>query len=84
MATALQLIAYDKWANDKVLTAISEINDDKLSHACLKLMSHILQAQLVWAHRVFKMPTVTDVWPSYSYQDCRTYLVANTKTINTN
>ena len=25
------------------------------------------------------MPPITDVWPSYSYQDCRTCLVANTK-----
>src|SRR5690554_81127 len=79
MSSLMQLIAYDKWANDKVLTAISEITDDKLKGDCLKLMSHILQAQQVWAHRVLKMSPITDVWPSYSYQDCRTYLVANTK-----
>tara|TARA_R110002096_G_scaffold172757_3_gene346677 strand:+ start:6846 stop:7289 length:444 start_codon:yes stop_codon:yes gene_type:complete len=69
-----QLIAYDRWANKKVLDVLAVTYENS---ECLKLMSHILQTQCVWAHRVLAKEPIIEIWPNYSLEECNTLFENN-------
>ena len=51
----LDLLEYNLWANQRLLSVISrnEVNDEVI----LKLLSHLVSAQMIWLHRVEGLPT---------------------------
>src|SRR5690348_15852123 len=50
----LKLYEYNAWANRRVIECLSRqsVNDEKI----LRLMGHVLVAELVWLHRVKNLP----------------------------
>ncbi len=74
MVSAAQLLSYDSWANKRILNTIATTAQNS---ECLKLMSHVLQAQQVWAHRVLDKEPILEIWPTYTLKECYNLLVEN-------
>jgi uncharacterized damage-inducible protein DinB len=51
----LDLLRYNLWANQRILGVVSQnnIEDDDV----MRLMSHLVSAEIIWLHRVEGLPT---------------------------
>ena len=74
MVNPAQLISYDGWANKRILDTIAATTPNS---ECLKLMSHVLQAQRVWAHRVLDKEPIFEIWPNYTLEECQSFCESN-------
>lgn len=60
-----KLFAYDEWANGQALeTALGNAK-------AIRLMSHIVAAQVLWLERMERRPQSTPVWPEWDADECR-------------
>jgi uncharacterized damage-inducible protein DinB len=59
----LHLFAYDKYANETILSAILEAGAPE---SAVQVMAHLLRAQQVWFNRCNGLPATTDpLWPDW-------------------
>lgn len=71
MSSAIhQMWAYNDWANRRVLDSLSEIGPD-LPYACLHLMSHIVNAEVIWSSRMKGIPAPFGTWDDHSLEECK-------------
>lgn len=64
------LFDYDRWANDKVIGALSPDLDESL-----KLMSHIFGAQVLWYKRIAgDEVSGIEVWPEYILEEFQEHI----------
>ncbi|MBA3914383.1 MAG: DinB family protein [Acidobacteriales bacterium] len=63
-----RLFAYDAWANDEVLNALSTAS---VPDAALRLLNHLFSAQKLWLERLQQLPPSLAVWPDLSVSQCQ-------------
>jgi uncharacterized damage-inducible protein DinB len=63
------LFAYERWANERILTALEQPRypDER----CLDLFSHILAAQQTWLNRVRREHGYVPLWERRDIGECR-------------
>jgi uncharacterized damage-inducible protein DinB len=61
--------AYNEWANHEVLSSISRHGPDERS---LKLLGHIISAEILWLERLKQQPQSMRVWPAIDLGECET------------
>jgi len=62
-----RLFAYDEWANREV---VAQMKAAAPSARTLRLMNHIVAAELVWLSRLEHQPPPFPVWPDFSLETC--------------
>lgn len=71
MSTAIhQMWVYNDWANRRVLGVLEAIGQN-LPYACLHLMSHIVNAQVIWASRMQGLPAEVGIWDDHAIHECK-------------
>jgi uncharacterized damage-inducible protein DinB len=65
-----QQIAYNFWANKRILEAIGASKETVKDEELLKHFGHILHAQIIWYNRVLKINEKVDVWPNLTFEEC--------------
>lgn len=63
----LNLISYESWANKEVINFILKI--PQLPEKALSIMSHIINAQILWLSRLQGIPEEVKVWQSYDINE---------------
>jgi uncharacterized damage-inducible protein DinB len=61
---------YDAWANAAVLAAITAGETGSSVSQPLKLLGHILSAELLWLQRLRRQPQSLPVWPEFGIDQC--------------
>jgi uncharacterized damage-inducible protein DinB len=61
---------YDGWANAAVLAAITAGETGSSVSQPLKLLAHILSAELLWLQRLTREQQSLPVWPEFSIDQC--------------
>lgn len=56
----IQLLNYERWANQRVIEALSTVNNPPAR--AIAVMGHILSAQQVWYGRITREPTFVAIW----------------------
>ncbi len=70
--TFTQLWLYNNWANTVVLEKLKK-EGEKTPHSCLRLFSHIVNAQAIWLSRLIGEKIPVGVWDEHSISDCQRY-----------
>lgn len=65
-----QLWLYNRWANGMVLSALEKMGS-QLPASSLRLMSHILNAQLVWVSRIKGHIPPVGIWDEHDLDTCK-------------
>jgi len=65
-----QLWRYNDWANGKVLATLADTGEG-VPHRCIQLISHIINAQLIWIDRIVGNRLDVGVWEEHSLEDCQ-------------
>jgi uncharacterized damage-inducible protein DinB len=68
-----RLFAADDWANREVLVQMKG-SAVPPSPRALKLLNHVIGAELLWLARLDKEPSPCAVWPDFSLHDCEEQL----------
>lgn len=63
-----RLFAYDAWANREVIQSLRKTPD--FPPKALKLLSHILSAEMLWHERIEGQAQGLAVWPDLSLTEC--------------
>src|SRR6185437_2292917 len=64
----IKMLAYDQWANERVLTQIHSNEPDEES---IKLYSHILNAKLTWVSRLEKAASNVTLWQLHNLESLK-------------
>ncbi|MFZ1322280.1 MAG: DinB family protein [Ignavibacteria bacterium] len=59
-----EIFQYEKWANNEIIKAVVKSNSP--SEKVLSLMSHIINAQIIWLSRIKNTVPHADVWQLYN------------------
>ncbi len=62
------LFSYDRWANERLLVTMRKhhIQDENI----IKIMSHLVSAQLIWLHRIQNLPVSPfPLWETYKLSE---------------
>lgn len=71
-ASIHQLWLYNDWANKLLLSTI-KLQAEAVPRSCLRLFSHIVNAQLIWLSRINgELPPVS-VWQEHPLAECERY-----------
>lgn len=62
-----QLWQYNNWANTTVIDLLKQ-NPDTVPASCLRLLSHITNAQIVWLSRINGVSSPVGVWDEHSLE----------------
>jgi uncharacterized damage-inducible protein DinB len=62
-----RLFAYDEWANREVVT---QMKGGAPSPRTLRLMNHVVAAELVWLARLERQSPQLPVWPDLTLAEC--------------
>lgn len=62
---------YDAWANREVL-GLTVCLDPQARP--LRLLAHILSAELLWLQRIRRQPQSLPVWPDFSFDQCQSQI----------
>lgn len=65
-----QLWLYNNWANDILFKAF-EAYGDRTPASCLRLLSHIVNAQSTWLSRINGEKQVVGLWDVHDLEECR-------------
>ncbi len=65
----LQLWAYNNWANNSLIDKMKQ-EAEKTPAICLRLLSHIMNAQLIWLYRLNETEPPVGVWDEHSLSEC--------------
>lgn len=63
---------YNKWAN-KLIIQDMMVNLEEVPASCLRLLSHIINTQLIWSSRINGDESAVDVWDLHTLIDCLKY-----------
>ncbi|MEO8663864.1 MAG: DinB family protein [Ignavibacteria bacterium] len=63
----LNLFGYEHWANNAITYALVKI--EELPPKALSIMSHIVDAQIVWLSRIKSIDTHVRVWEDYTIEE---------------
>jgi uncharacterized damage-inducible protein DinB len=63
-----RLFSYDAWANREIIRSLRETPD--FPPKALKLLSHILSAEMLWHERIAGQKQSLAVWPDLSLPEC--------------
>jgi len=74
-----QLLAYEKWANKKILDALKTLPEQ--DERCLELMAHILLVQMVWHNRIVNQPQ-PPIWDKKNLDELYKMHEINNKTLD--
>jgi len=66
-----RLFAYDEWANREV---VEQMKRAAPSARTLRLMNHVVAAELVWLARLEREPQPCPVWPDFPLEECEAQL----------
>ena len=72
-----KLIAFDRWANERVFKAFQKLEDSELRNEIEKLFSHILAAQIIWKSRIDEEKIQIDIWPNLSLEEMKSFITSN-------
>ncbi|MCY7352097.1 MAG: DinB family protein [Cytophagaceae bacterium] len=64
----LNLFAYERWANGRILAALEEPR--YADERCLDLFSHIIAAQQTWLSRVLRQSRYVPLWERHDLMEC--------------
>jgi uncharacterized damage-inducible protein DinB len=62
-----KLFSYDRWANSQYLEAMNGVAADARQ---LRLLTHIVAAQMLWMDRIRMRDARAPVWPEWSLGEC--------------
>jgi uncharacterized damage-inducible protein DinB len=65
-----QLSLYNHWAND-ILIKTFEAYGDQMPAACLRLLSHIFNAQSTWLNRINGEKQAVGIWDLHDLEGCK-------------
>jgi uncharacterized damage-inducible protein DinB len=65
-----QLSLYNNWAND-ILLKTFEAHGDQMPASCLRLLSHIFNAQSTWLNRINGEKQVVGIWDLQDLEACK-------------
>lgn len=65
-----QLWLYNDWANKLVIDKLL-LCDKEIPESCIRLLSHIVNAQLIWQNRIDRIPPTVGVWDMHSLSECK-------------
>lgn len=60
---------YNNWANSLLLTALKE-NESLVPGSCIRLFSHIVNAQTIWVARINGFVPAVTVWQVHDLETC--------------
>jgi len=63
-----RLFEYDAWANREVLAQMKSAAPP--SARTLRLMNHVVAAELLWLARLERQPPPCPVWPDFTHAEC--------------
>lgn len=63
---------YNDWANKSVISTIKS-QGSIIPPSCLRLMSHIVNAQIIWLSRLNGEKPYLGVWDEHSIMECEQY-----------
>lgn len=58
-----KIFEYENWANNEIVQCLTGVED--VPHKAVSLMSHIINAQIVWVSRINNEITDVKVWQEY-------------------
>ncbi|TAE09175.1 MAG: hypothetical protein EAZ95_16330 [Bacteroidetes bacterium] len=70
-----KLYAYNHWANEEVLKSLQTQN--VTDEYCLKMFSHVINAQFIWHRRVSEQPNDYKIWDVWSFEQMQNALIDN-------
>ncbi|WP_303309691.1 DinB family protein [Hymenobacter sp. BT730] len=72
ISTIEKLAAYNVWANDTLLRRLDEIeaSGQEIPAVCLRLFSHVLNAQAIWIGRLTATKSPVTVWQEHTLAQC--------------
>lgn len=71
MSTAIhQMWVHNDWANRRLLDVLVTTGPN-LPHTCLHLMSHIVNAQVIWVNRMQGLPAEVGIWDDHTVLECK-------------
>ncbi len=65
-----QFRLYDNWANDILFKAF-EVYGDRMPPSCLRLLSHLINAQSTWLSRINGEKQVVGIWDVHDLEGCK-------------
>lgn len=65
-----RLHQYNDWANSQVLDLFEKL-EEPLPYSCIRLISHIINAQSIWLSRIQSETTSLTPWVDHSLDACR-------------
>jgi uncharacterized damage-inducible protein DinB len=66
----MQLWLYNNWANTALLDKLKS-EGENVPHSCIRLFSHIVNAQIIWLSRLTGEKPPVGVWDEHSIIDCQ-------------
>ena len=70
-----KLYAYNDWANKEMLKALESQN--VTDEYCLKMFSHVLNAQFIWHRRVTEQANAYKIWDIWSFAEMQNAISDN-------
>lgn len=67
-----QLWLYNDWANKSIINAIKP-QIEKIPSSAIKLLSHIVNAQMIWLSRLNGEKSNLGVWDEHTIMECEKY-----------
>ena len=77
-----QVWLYNNWAND-ILFKTFETYGDRMPASCLRLLSHIVNAQYTWLCRINGEKQVVGLWDVHDLESCKTLHAATSQGLKT-
>ncbi len=67
-----KLWSYNNWATTSLISTLSQ-ETDVIPPVCLNLLSHIVNAQMIWTSRIKGIIPVVGVWDKHTLDECTAY-----------
>src|SRR5690242_14918071 len=72
LETLIRLFKYDAWANEEALSSVRAMASPPAR--AVKLLAHILSAQVLWLERMKGVPQSLPVWPEWKLEEIQSRL----------
>lgn len=77
-----RLIAYDRWANQKIFKAFQEIKENEARTEMEAMFSHLLATQAVWMSRVTGENVSHGIWPLFAASEMEEMMKAHPQSMS--
>lgn len=67
-----KLWLYNNWANMLVIENMLS-NSNEVPAKCLRLLSHIINTQMIWAFRIKGEESKLGIWDEHTLLECKMY-----------